>query len=237
MKENNAKCSICGKEFYRKPSLLKRAKSPTCSNECRREVYKIDNEVIVKCCICEKDISIKDSRLKHRKNSCCSNECKRKFISRIKSKEMIEIECPICNKSFKVHPYRMKNGGSITCSKSCGSKLRLSYKENHPMYNPDITDEERFERRKLKENVLWRNDVFERDNYTCDICGKYGGRLIAHHLNGYHWDRENRLNVDNGVTLCLECHLDFHKKYTNRNNTHEQYKEYANLNRRLVLKD
>ena len=236
MKENNAKCSICGKGFYRKPSLLKRAKNPTCSNECRNKVYKVDR-VIVPCSICGKDIEMTKNRNSIRKNPVCSNDCKKKLLSRLKSKEMIELECPICKKNFKVHPYRMKTDKSITCSVSCASKLQLIDKRNHPMYNKNITDEERIDRRKLKENVQWRNEVLERDNYTCNICGTYGGKLNAHHLNGYHWDKDNRLNIDNGVTLCNKCHLDFHSKYGSKNNTEEQYLEYANLNRRLVLKE
>lgn len=236
MKENNAKCSICGKEFYRKPSLLKRAKNPTCSNECRKKVYEV-KRIIVKCSVCGKNIETTESRKSIRKNMVCSNECKKKLLSNIKSKEMIELDCPICKKTFKVHPYRMKSCNSITCSVSCASKLQLLDKKNHPMYNENITDDERIDRRKLKENVQWRNSVLEKDVYTCDICGSYGGKLNAHHLNGYHWDKENRLNVNNGITLCSDCHKDFHKTYGNKNNTKEQYIEYANLNRRLVLKD
>jgi len=51
-------------------------------------------------------------------------------------------------------------------------------------------------------------------------------KLIAHHLNSYHWDVENRLNVDNGVCLCENCHSKFHELYGQKYNTKEQYKEY-----------
>lgn len=68
---------------------------------------------------------------------------------------------------------------------------------------------------------------------ACQLCGEYGQKLVVHHLNGYNWDKENRYNVDNGVTLCEKCHKAFHKIYRNGNNTKEQYIEYANQNRRL----
>ena len=68
----------------------------------------------------------------------------------------------------------------------------------------------------------WRSDVFMRDNYTCQICGKRGnGRIEADHhikqfsliLKGYNIktleDAENceeLWNINNGRTLCKDCH-------------------------------
>ena len=98
--------------------------------------------------------------------------------------------------------------------------------ENNPNYNPNLTDEDREERRNLLKNKEWRNKVFERDNYICKCCGKKGGSLNAHHLNGYHWDKEHRFDVSNGVTLCDKCHKNFHDIYGRKNNTLEQFEEY-----------
>jgi len=30
--------------------------------------------------------------------------------------------------------------------------------------------------------TIWREKVFKRDNYTCQVCGKKGGYLIADHI-------------------------------------------------------
>lgn len=66
----------------------------------------------------------------------------------------------------------------------------------------------------------WRRSVYERDNYTCQHCGKRGGELQADHiialsvlLRKYEiksieqaiqckelWD------ISNGRTLCIPCH-------------------------------
>lgn len=52
----------------------------------------------------------------------------------------------------------------------------------------------------------WRTAVFERDNYTCQMCGERGGRLQAHHIKPYKEHPELRHDLSNGQTLCVECH-------------------------------
>lgn len=54
----------------------------------------------------------------------------------------------------------------------------------------------------------WRKDVFERDDYTCQICNVRGGKLEAHHILPVR-DNKNTLlifDIDNGITLCKKCH-------------------------------
>lgn len=58
---------------------------------------------------------------------------------------------------------------------------------------------------------LWRTTVFQRDNYTCQLCGQKGGKLNAHHIKRFAKDIANRFNVANGVTLCVDCHKYVHK--------------------------
>ena len=69
-------------------------------------------------------------------------------------------------------------------------------------------------------------NVFKRDNYTCRCCGKDTHNNVSHHLDGYNWCIEKRLDVDNGVTLCESCHKEFHSIYGYGNNTKEQFEEW-----------
>lgn len=53
----------------------------------------------------------------------------------------------------------------------------------------------------------WRKQIFERDNYTCQICGSNkGGTLQAHHILPRQTFPKLSLNISNGITVCKNCH-------------------------------
>ena len=87
------------------------------------------------------------------------------------------------------------------------------------------------------EYKLWQNSVFDRDDYLCQRCKeKRISKLVAHHIKNFAQYPELRFVIENGITLCKDCHKLFHKIYGKKNNTQEQIKEfliaYLNKNRR-----
>ncbi len=51
----------------------------------------------------------------------------------------------------------------------------------------------------------WRSSVFERDHYTCQICGEKKN-LNADHIKRFSIYKNLRFDVNNGRTLCNPCH-------------------------------
>lgn len=106
--------------------------------------------------------------------------------------------------------------------------------ENNPMWNPDLTEEDRKEREERRytknpESIKWRKDIYARDNYTCQCCGdNRGGNLNSHHKNGWNLFKEERYNIENGITFCDICHKEFHNIFNYGNNTLEQVEEFLN---------
>ena len=75
----------------------------------------------------------------------------------------------------------------------------------HPNWKGGITPINQKERKTGKYSD-WRKKVFQRDNYTCQECGQFGGWLNADHIKPFAYFPELRFDVDNGRTLCRECH-------------------------------
>ena len=62
----------------------------------------------------------------------------------------------------------------------------------------------------------WREFVFARDQFTCQMCGQKGRSLEAHHIRPKYMYPELTLDKDNGITLCKICHQDRVTRYEHR---------------------
>ena len=137
-----------------------------------------------------------------------------------------ELKCD-CGNIAHISTRNLRNGDT----RSCGCLKDEFVGKNHPNYNPNRTDEERLKDRYiLGEHTIYtfRNKVYQRDDYTCQICGQVGGTLNSHHLDGWNWAKDKRFEISNGVTLCEDCHNKFHNEFGRGNNTKEQFEEFKN---------
>ena len=82
--------------------------------------------------------------------------------------------------------------------------------EKHPNWKGGITPENLIIRESL-DYRLWRQAVFERDNYICKWCKIKSGDgktvvLNADHIKTFAYHPELRFDISNGQTLCENCH-------------------------------
>jgi 5-methylcytosine-specific restriction endonuclease McrA len=245
-------CPICKTKFKPRKSSQK-----YCSPECR--VKSMTNKITIKCSYCEKEISITKSTYERSKHHYCSQECKYEHQKQTVKGEnnpnyknaTVKVRCSYCSKEFTILKCKIKNNKNVYCSQKCKSnhQREILKGENNPnygkgekirgnknkMWNPEKTQEEREKGRIIEGYKKWVYGVYKRDNYTCQYCGKRGGDLVAHHLNSYNWDKEHRTDINNGVTLCKQCHRYFHIKYGMGDNTKEQYIEFINNKKENTL--
>ena len=77
--------------------------------------------------------------------------------------------------------------------------------KGHWNWQGGISSENNRARQKL-EYRLWRQKIFERDNWTCQLCEQRGGNLQADHIKPFAYFPELRHELSNGRTLCIDCH-------------------------------
>lgn len=186
------------------------------------------------CQLCSKEFTTKAAWYKKGAGKFCSRKCA--AIGRPKKqKSGVDITCKNCSKVFTVKKYREHT--AVACSNECrriiwaNSPTRKG--EKHPNWKGGITLETEKVRRS-KEYQNWRISVYKRDKYTCQKCqDATGHNLHAHHIINYSSCLELRFDINNGITLCNNCHNpaianSFHNIYGTKNNTKEQLEEFLN---------
>lgn len=95
-------------------------------------------------------------------------------------------------------------------------KFRQSMKgkligEKNPNWKGGITNP-RHKIMMSEEYKDWRIAVFQKDDFTCQRCGARSGNgktviLNADHIKPFSLYPELRFDIDNGRTLCVNCHI------------------------------
>lgn len=238
-------CEWCGKESEQNPSAYAKSKNHFCSVECKcnwtsknksGKNNALWDKVKCNCDNCGEEMLINRYKL-NQKNHFCSQDCKAKWQTKNrKGKDnplwkRVEVICDYCGEKVLKKPSDCEGHEHHFCGDEC----KKSYNRENPKcgkdsyrWNPNLTDEEREKGRHYTEYPIWRKDVFERDNYTCQCCKKRGSEtfLNSHHLNGYNWDKEHRTSKLNGITLCKKCHNEFHSIHGKGNNTIIQFRDF-----------
>lgn len=143
-----------------------------------------------------------------------------------KNKGNVLLICKVCNSEKIVKPYR----NSKFCSKNCKNKYsNLMRGETHWNYKGK---ESRNEQTKRNWAIYkeFKKLVHIRDNNKCFICKK-SGKNDVHHIEAWTNNFEKRFSIENGITVCKNCHLEIHKTCGFKNYSSEKFKEsYLNGN-------
>ena len=190
--------------------------------------------MIKKCLICNKSFKTKLYQIKKGNGKFCSKKCYGIWWSKnIKGEkhpnwkgDRVRRLCLICNKKFYVSPTRLKEKGGRFCSLKCFGEWHSENYKKEKCYGwkggiTPITQQIRHSKKYKK----WRQNVFIRDNFTCQRCKQIGDELNAHHKKPFHkFIEEIKINLplanlykeamaytplwdlENGITLCKKCH-------------------------------
>lgn len=175
----------------------------------------MNKQITKNCLVCNKPFSKNEREgADWNKRKYCSQKC---FHSMPRSEEV----------KNRIRETCKKNCPGWTVGKPRPVELRILHSKKmraivasgkHNFWKGGIAQETRSFKANFQNTIeyrLWRTAVFERDNFTCIWCGARNGNgkrvvLNADHIQSFSEHPELRLAIDNGRTLCRECHYKRH---------------------------
>lgn len=132
-----------------------------------------------------------------------------------KPPKLTTLFCPACEKYRELsghHELLVKLCKSCNCkrtAKMAPARCKFSRERMlgplHPLWKGGIKNA-KYPRQSSELNI-WKRFARERDNYTCQICLKRGGKdLQVHHIQAYSRAHDLRFDNNNSMTLCGGCH-------------------------------
>ena len=105
----------------------------------------------------------------------------------------------------KGHPNYFSKHTLESRRKISEAKKKLVVEGKHNFWKGGVSTENQKARKNMQYR-LWRTAVYLRDDFVCQMCGQRGGKLHADHIKPFSTYPELRYAIDNGRTLCIECH-------------------------------
>lgn len=222
------RCLICSNSFAKKPNESKKywKTKRFCTRRCAldHEIIKADKALSIKICSecgSEYKKTKKLSRSQWEVQTFCSRTCAVKNPER--NKKIGKVALGNTYSRGKI-PWNKGTIGLQTMSEEAKKKLSDTHKKRVSqglchLWKGGITGLNK-ELRACKLMRDWKRSVLERDDFTCQKCGVRGGQLNADHVKEFSLIRkENNIknyaeaekckelwDLDNGQTLCVECH-------------------------------
>ena len=181
-------------------------------------------------CVCGKEVLQRTADLNREKAKSCG--CKRyEYVSQKNQKSLIGnrygrlVVIERSDKQTTGGTYYYKcicdcgetkviNGGSLRqgLTKSCGClKIEMNMKEYDNGASRGYYHQKRLNASNQRDHKIFRRAVLDRDNHTCQSCGKKAeAGLCVHHIVPWSKDEAKRTSIDNGITLCRKCHTQAH---------------------------
>lgn len=221
-KHNNKRtCNICSTFKLKEITCLhceekfrpRNSKTKFCCIECKGNYYK--TEVVFSCDNCNKTNGMKKSQYNKSLNHFCNRKCSDEYQN-----NRVKYNCDYCGKEKETSTGNYNKYKTHFCSNECSGE----YKKNKL-----LTDEQRERGRFRKIDKKWSFEIKRKYNGTCVICNSSKSdkiKIVAHHLDGWNASLNGRLDTENGVCLCEECHKEFHRLYGYGNNTKQQFLDF-----------
>lgn len=212
-------CKTCGATVDRPPSGYANFARAYCSIECASN-SKSDE---LRCPVCKEAFRRPPS---HRSPSetYCSRACADKSHGAKVSGERsgawrggkITVECEECGLALQRFPSRVVPGRRMFCDLKCRSAFRSKHEsgENSPLWKErSVSWMGGGANRSRRQQTYWARGVKRRAGDKCEHCGAKGrkAKLRAHHIFGYAAYPALRLEPENGICLCVRCHLKTHR--------------------------
>lgn len=215
-------CLQCSKNFEKPYScgLPEWSERKFCSRKCHDDFRRME---IANCLICHNPVKRAGKRYCSRT---CSESARRGSANNMWKGGQVKLKCVTCHKEFLVDKYRAK---AKCCSKECSNILRSTPEHRLTLSETQrskVPPEHVFVRsftsllKTCSKYSMWREAILKRDNYTCQLCQKRGGKLQVDHIEPFikiildnkikDYDQAIKCrklwSTKNGRTLCTPCH-------------------------------